>query len=149
MIPFAEVVGNAAKVAPVQIGFTVANVGTILELTVIVNVAVVAHCPAVGVNVYVVVAVLFNAGDQVPVIPFVEVVGKAAKVAPVQIGFTVANVGVTFGLTVIVIVALVAFCPTVGVKVYVVVAVVLTAGDQVPVIPLVEVVGKLNVAPEH
>ena len=108
VIPFVEVVGKAAKVAPEQIGFITANVGTILELTVIVNVAVVAHCPAVGVNVYVVVAVLFNAGDQVPVIPFVEVVGKAAKVAPVQIGFTVANVGTILELTVIVNVAVVA-----------------------------------------
>jgi len=34
-------------------------------------VAVEAHCPAVGVKVYRVVAALFNAGDQVPVIPFV------------------------------------------------------------------------------
>ena len=63
------------------------------------------------------VAVLFNAGDHVPVIPFVEVVGNAAKVAPVQIGFTVANVGVTFGLTVIVRVTVVAHCPAVGVNV--------------------------------
>ena len=37
---------------------------------------------------------MFNAGDHVPVIPFVEVVGKAANVAPEQIGETEANVGV-------------------------------------------------------
>ena len=45
----------------------------------ILSVAVVAHRPAVGVNVYVVVpavAVLIVAGDQVPVIPFVDVSGK-------------------------------------------------------------------------
>ena len=148
VIPFVEVVGNAAKVAPEQIGFTVANVGTILELTVIVNVAVVPHCPTAGVNVYVVVAVLFNAGDQVPVIPFVEVVGNAAKVAPVQIGFITANVGTILELTVIVNVAVVAHCPAIGVKVYVVVAVLFKAGDQVPVIPFVEVVGNAaKVAP--
>ena len=45
---------------------------------------------------------LFSAGDQVPVIPLLEVVGKADKVAPEQIGFTAVNVGVIFGFTVIV-----------------------------------------------
>jgi hypothetical protein len=77
----------------------------------------VAHCPAVGVKVYVVVCVLFIAGDQVPLIPLVEVVGKADKLAPKQIAFTAVNVGVTFGFTVIVNVAVVAHCPAVGVKV--------------------------------
>ena len=86
-------------------------------LTVMVKVAVVAHCPAVGVKVYMVVAVLFSAGDQVPVIPLVEVVGKAVSVAPEQIAGTVANVGVMFGLTVMVNMAVVAHCPAVGVKV--------------------------------
>ena len=51
---------------------------------------------------YVVVAVLFNAGDQVPLIPLVEVVGNADKEAPEQIAATEAKFGVTFGLTVIV-----------------------------------------------
>ena len=69
---------------------------------VIVKVCVVAQSPAVGVNVYVVVAVLFIAGDQVPVIPFVDVVGNAGIVAPEQYGPTAANVGVTFGVIVIV-----------------------------------------------
>ena len=50
--------------------------------TVIVKGADVAHKPAVGAKVYIVVAVLFNAGLHVPVIPFVEVVGKADKAAP-------------------------------------------------------------------
>ena len=54
------------------------------------------------------VCVLFNAGDQVPVIPLLEVVGKAAKVAPEQIGLTAVNVGVIFGLTVMVALAVVA-----------------------------------------
>ena len=57
-------------------------------MTVIVIVAVVAHNPTVGVNVYVVVAVLFNAGDQVPVIPLVDVAGNAVNVAPEHIGAT-------------------------------------------------------------
>jgi hypothetical protein len=57
-------------------------------------VVVVAHCPAVGVNVYGVVAVLFTAGDQVPVIPFVDVVGSV-MVPPEHIGGCAVNVGVT------------------------------------------------------
>jgi hypothetical protein len=55
-----------------------------------------------------VVAVLFNAGDHVPEIPLVEVVGNADKVAPEQMAATEAKVGVTFGLTVIVNVVIVA-----------------------------------------
>ena len=63
------------------------------------------------------VAVLSKAGDQVPVIPLFDVVGSADKVAPEQIGATAVNVGVIFGLTVIVSVAVVAHCPAVGVNV--------------------------------
>jgi len=121
-----------------------------IGLTVIVSVAVVAHCPAVGVNVYVVVAVLSNAGDQVPVIPLLDVVGNGANTAPEQIAATGVKVGVTFALTVIVSVVVVAHCPAVGVNVYVVVAVLSSAGDQVPVIPLFDVVGNAaNTAPEQ
>ena len=61
--------------------------------------------------------VLSKAGDQVPVIPLLEVVGNAVSVAPAQIGATAVNVGVMFGLTVIVSVAVVAHCPAVGVNV--------------------------------
>ena len=57
---------------------------------------------------YVVVAVLSKAGDQVPVMPLVEVVGNADKVAPEHIGATAVNVGVVLVLTVIVNVAVVA-----------------------------------------
>ena len=117
VIPLFEVVGNAASVAPEQIGATAANVGRMFGLTTIVSVVTVAHCPAVGVKVYVVVAVLLSAGDQVPVMPSLEVVGNAASVAPEQIGATAANVGRMFGLTVMVNVAIVAHSPTVGVKV--------------------------------
>ena len=53
-------------------------------------------------------AVLFNAGAQVPVIPLLEVVGRAVKVAPEQMGATAVKVGVMFGLTVIVKVVVVA-----------------------------------------
>ena len=55
-----------------------------------------------------VVAVLLSAGDQVPVMPLVEVVGNGDNVAPAQMGATAVNVGVMFGLTVIVNVVVVA-----------------------------------------
>jgi len=51
VMPLFEVVGNGDKVAPEQIGATAVNVGVMLVLTVIVNVAVVAHWPGSGVNV--------------------------------------------------------------------------------------------------
>jgi hypothetical protein len=150
VIPLLEVVGSADKVAPEHIGATAVNVGVILGLTVIVNVVVVAHCPAVGVKVYVVVWVLSTAGAQVPVMPLLVVVGSGVNVAPEQIGATAVNVGVTLGLTVIVNVVVVAHCPAVGVKVYVVVWVLSTAGAHVPVMPLLEVVGNgAIVAPEQ
>ena len=60
---------------------------------------------------------MFSAGDQVPVMPLLDVVGNADKVAPEQMGATAVNVGVIFGLTVIVSVVVVAHCPAVGVKV--------------------------------
>ena len=117
VIPLLDVVGNAFKFPPEQIGATALNVGRMFGLTVMVRVAVVAHWPAVGVKVYVVVAVLLSAGDHVPVIPLFDVVGNAASVAPEQIGATALNVGRMFGLTTIVSVAVVAHCPAVGVKV--------------------------------
>ena len=72
-MPLVDVVGSAASVAPEQMAATGLKVGVIFGLTVMVKVAVVAHWPAVGENVYVVVAVLFKAGAQVPVIPSVIV----------------------------------------------------------------------------
>ena len=56
-------------------------------------------------------------GDQVPVIPFVEVVGSVGAAAPEQIGATAAKVGVTLALTVTVSVVFVAHWPAFGVKV--------------------------------
>ena len=55
VIPFVDVVGNAGTVPPAQIVRLVPKLkpGIIFGLTVTVNVAVVAHSPAVGVNVYV------------------------------------------------------------------------------------------------
>ncbi len=106
--------------------------------------AVVAHCPAPGVNVYVVVVVLLTiAGLQVPVTPLVDVAGSTGAVDPLQIGPTGAKVGVIpGGVTVTVNEAVVAHCPAFGVKVYDVVVVLLTvAGLHVPEIPLIEVAG--------
>ena len=51
VMPLLDVVGNDASGVPEQIGFIAVNVGVILLLTVIVNIVVVAHCPAFGVNV--------------------------------------------------------------------------------------------------
>ena len=51
VIPSLDVVGNAASVAPEQIGATALNVGRIFGLTTIVSVVMVAHCPTVGVKV--------------------------------------------------------------------------------------------------
>ena len=48
------------------------------------------------------------AGNQVPVIPLDEVVGKTGADAPLQIGATAAKVGVTLGSTVTVSVVVVA-----------------------------------------
>jgi hypothetical protein len=50
-------------------------------------VAVLAHCPAVGVNEYVVVALLLIAGDHTPEIPSFEETGNV-KTVPAQTGAT-------------------------------------------------------------
>jgi len=50
-MPLVEVVGNGDNVAPEQMAATGLKVGVMFGVTVIVNVVVVAHCPAVGVNV--------------------------------------------------------------------------------------------------
>ena len=88
---------------------------------------------------------MFKGGDQTPVIVLVDVVGKADKVVPEQIGPTDEKLGVTFELIVIVTELETAHKPVVGVKVYVVVPTIDVSTDeglQVPVILLLEVVGK-------
>lgn len=122
--------------------------------TVTVNVVVVAHKPAVGVNVYTLLAVLLTVdGFQVPVIPLSDVVGNADTLPPSQIVNVVPklNVGVMFGFTVTVNVVVVAHKPAVGVNVYTALAVLLTVdAAHVPVIPLFDVVGNAGtVPPEH
>ena len=63
------------------------------------------------------VAVLFNAGDQVPVILLSEVVGRAANTPPEQIAATGLKVGVMVGLTMTLNVVVEAHCPAAGVNV--------------------------------
>ena len=78
----------------------------------------VAHCPALGVKVYVPDAVLLIvAGFHVPLIPLVEVAGSAGANVPLQKGAIGLNKGVTVGVTVTVIVTGTAHCPALGVKV--------------------------------
>jgi hypothetical protein len=104
-----EVVGKV-NVPPVQIGAICVKAGVISGFTVTLIFVIVAHVGTsdeVGVNVYVVDAVLLIAGDHVPVILFVDVVGNV-NVPPEQIGATGVKVGVVCGLTVILIVAVVA-----------------------------------------
>ena len=57
------------------------------------------------------------AGFQVPLIPLEDVAGRAGAVLFWHSGPTCVNVGVTFGVTVIVSVVVVAHCPAVGVNV--------------------------------
>ena len=63
-----------------------------------------------------VVALLFTAGDHVPAIASREVGGSVNGI-PEQISGIGLKVGVILGLTTTVKVAVVAHCPTVGVKV--------------------------------
>ena len=87
-----DVVGKVI-VPPLQIAVTWVKVGVVGWFTVTVIVVVVAHWPAEGVKVYVVVAVLLIAGLQVPVMPLLEVVGKVNE-PPLQIAATWVKVGV-------------------------------------------------------
>ena len=118
VMPLVDVVGSGDKAAPAQIGATALNVGMVLAgLTVMVSVVPMAHCPAFGVKVYWVVAVLLSAGDQLPVMPLVEVVGNGDNVPPAQIGATGLKVAVVGLFTVMLKVVPCAHCPTFGVKV--------------------------------
>ena len=79
-----------------------------------------------------------------------DIVGKVGTAPPAQIVRDVpkVNVGVMFGVTVTVNVAGTAHWPAVGVKLYVPGVVLLTtAGFQAPVIPFVELLGKVGTVP--
>ena len=95
--------------------------------------------------------VLITAGLQVPAIPLADVNGSAGATEFKQSEPNGLKVGVIIRLTVTVNVVVVAHWPASGVKVYVPLAVLLTAaGAQVPVMPLVDVVGNVGAtAPEQ
>jgi hypothetical protein len=145
--PSTEVPGRAGAVEFWQSGPIWVNVGVIWVAIVMFMVAVVPHCPAAGVNVYVVaprVAVLIVTGAHVPVIPSMEVPGRAGAAEFWQNGPIWVNVGVTWVATVILMVAVVPHCPASGVNVYVVaprVAVLIVAGAHVPEMLSSELVG--------
>ncbi len=63
------------------------------------------------------VAVLFIAGDQVPVTPLLEVVGKSAKTSPEQIGATGLKIAAIGFTTIVKVEGVTVHCPVVGVKV--------------------------------
>jgi len=110
-MPLLEVVGNGFNVPPEQIGATAVKVGVMFGFIVMVSVVVVAHCPAAGVKVYVVVpavAVLTLAGLHVPVMPLVDVACKVAAELFWQRGPIALKVGVISGLMVMEKVAVVA-----------------------------------------
>ena len=114
-------------------------------------VAVVPHCPAKGVNVYIwvpIMEVFMIAGDQVPLMggELFDIVGNTPGVVFWQYGPNCVKIGVGGAVTVTLIVAVVAHSPADGVKVYIwvpTVEVLMTAGNQVPVIggELFDIVG--------
>lgn len=60
---------------------------------------------------------LTSAGNQVPVIPFVDIAGKTGDTEPSHIAGIGSKVGITVGLIVTVSVVVVAQSPAVGVNV--------------------------------
>jgi len=97
VMPLVEVEGNAGAVPFWHSGPIEPKAGVMLVVIVISIATAVAHCPASGVNVYVVVpteAVLIVAGFHVPVIPLVDVVGKAGAMLFWQSGPIAAKAGV-------------------------------------------------------
>ena len=69
-------VAGSVNELPAHTGVICVKSGMMAFVMVTVIVAVVAQTFAAGVNVYVVVALVFIAGDHVPEIPFVDVAGK-------------------------------------------------------------------------
>ncbi len=65
-MPLLDVVGRACILVPAQYSLRNVNEGVVAELIVMVEVILEAHCPLLGVNVYVVVAWLLMAGDHDP-----------------------------------------------------------------------------------
>ena len=121
-MPLSEVAGRDGTAAPAHMVSDVpkGKTGVIFGSTVTVKVTGVAQIPAEGVKVYVPEeALLTVAGLQVPVTPFVEVLGNEGTVPPAHNDRDVPklNTGMVFGFTVILNVAEVAHCPAAGVNV--------------------------------
>ena len=111
VILLVEVVSSAGAALFWHSGPIWANVGVIELVTTISIVAVEAHCPAAGVNAYVIVptvVVLIVAGAHVPVILLAEVVSNAGATLFWHSGPICANVGIIEEVTTISIVVEVA-----------------------------------------
>ena len=109
---FKEVIGKLGAAVPLQKAGIWAKVGVVCVVTVVVKVAVVAHCPALGVKVYVPLAVLLIVeGNHVPIIPLLDVAGNTGATAPLHIGAIAAKVGIVGGLTIALAVAVQPFVP--------------------------------------
>jgi hypothetical protein len=117
VIPLVDVVGKVGNGVLIQIGAIAVKVGVTGAVIGTDKVAVLAHCPAFGVNVYVVVAALLNAGDHVPLIPLVDVDGNGLVVVPAHKGVIAAKVGVVLGVITICNVVVVAHWLAFGVNV--------------------------------
>lgn len=146
-----DVVGKVGAGLPWQTAASGVKVGVIDGSTVMEIVVVTAHCPGSGVKVYVVVPAeaVLTAGDQFPVTVLSDVVGRFGAGSPWQTFAMGVNVGVMLVVTVRLIVVVVAHWPAVGVKVDITVPVeevFMDAGDQVPVIPSLDVVGRTGEA---
>ena len=92
-----DVFGNVGTESPSQILNVVPNVkaGVICGVIVTVNVVVLAHCPVLGVKVYVPLLALSTiAGDHVPVMELLDEVGKVGTIPPEQILKVVPKVNV-------------------------------------------------------
>ena len=90
------------------------------------------------------------AGLQVPLIPLIELAGRDGTAPPAQSDKLVpkSNTGTAFGVAVTCKSTGVPHCPAAGVNVYVAEAwLSIAEGLQVPVIPLVEVVGNAGTLP--
>lgn len=99
-LPVMELIDIPGKVGAVLFwhnGPIGVSVGVVGKFTVTTIVAMLAHCPAVGLNVKVVlpaVAVLTSVGFHVPVIPLFDVPGSGGADAPTQRGAIWVSVGV-------------------------------------------------------
>ena len=120
VIPLLDINGNTGATEFKHNGPMAVNTGVICTSMVIFNVVDVAHWPAVGVKVYVVVPttdVLIVAGLQLPLMPLLDIAGNTGAAELRQSEPNGLKVGVIIGLTVTSIVVDVAHWPASGVKV--------------------------------